>query len=88
MVETIITLADTQIRCGVVSVFTVDEEGYAALVPLKEDNTPAKADIIIVGCEFDEDDECSFYELEDEEEPSIYSPILRRCLQQPTAHLF
>lgn len=68
MVETIITLADAQIHCGVVSVFTVDEEGYAALVPLKEDNTPAKADIIIVGCEFDEDDECSFYELEDEEE--------------------
>ncbi len=68
MIHTMIQVGDTEIRCGVITIFTVDEAGYAALIPLKEDDTPAQTDVMIFGCEIDGEEECSFYELESEKE--------------------
>lgn len=68
MIHTMIQVGDTEIRCGVITIFTVDEAGYAALIPLKDDDVPAKTDIMIFGCEIDENEECSFFELDNEKE--------------------
>lgn len=68
MLQTTIEINGSEIECGVITVYHIDEDAYAALIPLKEDGQPAKTDVMIFGCEIDEEEECSFFELTDPNE--------------------
>ena len=69
MIKATIRLDEAEVVCGVISIYQVDGTAYAALIPLKEgEEDPAKSDVMIFGCEISEDEECSFYELDDEKE--------------------
>ena len=58
----------SNVRYGVLTIFAINDLEYAAAVPLKDDATPANADVALFACDVNEDGYCEFYEIDSEEE--------------------
>ena len=69
------------ISYGVLSIFSVNDEEYIALVPMKNEDEPANADVLLYGLEDADDDDYSLYEIEDDEEYQTVSEAFQELVQ-------
>ena len=55
---------------GILTIFSLNGDSYAAMIPLKDDGAPAKADVMLCGCDVPENEEedMDFYLINDRDE--------------------
>ena len=72
----------TPLQYGVLTIYSLNGNSYAALIPLKADLSPARADVMICACDSPEEKEdIDFYLISDREEYQAAATAFRKVLQ-------
>lgn len=79
MTITIPSETGEEIEYCVLTIFSLNDDRYIALIPVDEDGDPLNADIVIYACEEGEDGD-DIYEIEDEDELKEASEAFQKVI--------